>query len=47
MLITVTPYKKKESYKWESASRNMAKRLHTKISDVISVCDSEADIYGG
>ena len=23
----------------------MAKRLHTKIADVISVCDREADIY--
>lgn len=44
-LRAVTPYKEKESYKWESASRNMAKRLHTKIADVISVCDREADIY--
>jgi len=44
-LRAVTPYKKKESYKWKSASRNMAKRLHAKIADVISVCDREADIY--
>ena len=44
-LRAVTPYKEKESYKWESASRNMSKRLHTKIADVISVCDREADIY--
>lgn len=39
------PYEDKEGYKWESASRAMAKRLQTKMSDVISVCDREADIY--
>lgn len=40
-----TPYQDKEGYKWESASRNMASRLQDKMSDVISVCDREADIY--
>lgn len=40
-----TPYQEKEGYKWESASRNMADRLQSKMSDVISVCDREADIY--
>lgn len=39
------PYEEKEGYKWESASRAMAQRLQTKMSDVISVCDREADIY--
>ncbi|WP_199611113.1 IS4 family transposase [Flocculibacter collagenilyticus] len=40
-----TPYQEKEGYKWESASRNMADRLQSKMLDVISVCDREADIY--
>lgn len=41
-----TPYQEKESYKWESASRNMAKRLdNSTLSKVISVCDREADIF--
>ncbi|MEW6990703.1 IS4 family transposase [Colwelliaceae bacterium 6441] len=39
------PYEEKEGYKWESASRAMAQRLQAKMSDVISVCDREADIY--
>lgn len=39
------PYEEKEGYKWESASRAMTQRLHSKMSDVISVCDREADIY--
>lgn len=38
-------YQAKESYKWEHASRMMAERLGKKISEVISVCDREADIY--
>ena len=38
-------YHKKESYKWEHASRKMAERLKRKVGDVISVCDREADIY--
>lgn len=39
------PYTEKEGYKWESASARMAERLQTKMRDVISVCDREADIY--
>ena len=38
-------YKEKESFKWENASQEMAKRLGDKMQDVISVCDREADIY--
>lgn len=38
-------YRDKESYKWEHASRLMSERLGQKMSDVISVCDREADIY--
>lgn len=40
-----TPYEEKEGYKWESASRAMAQRLKTQMSNVVSVCDREADIY--
>lgn len=40
-----TPYKDKESYKWESASQAMATRLQEDMSKVISICDREADIY--
>jgi hypothetical protein len=40
-----TPYKEKESYKWEMASINMASRLGETMQKVISVCDREADIY--
>ncbi|QIR13671.1 IS4 family transposase [Shewanella aestuarii] len=42
---TPVPYSEKESYKWERASRNMAKRLGDNLDKVISVCDREADIY--
>ena len=38
------PYKEKESYKWEQASAHVANRLGDKMSDVISVCDREADL---
>lgn len=40
-----TPYKEKESYKWEAASEKMTHRLEGTIDKVISVCDREADIY--
>ena len=40
-----TPYENKESYKWELSSQQIAQRLGSKMSDVISVCDREADIY--
>ncbi|MHA2710402.1 IS4 family transposase, partial [Vibrio owensii] len=36
------PYKEKESYKWEQASRRVVERLGDKMLDVISVCDREA-----
>jgi transposase, Tn5 family len=39
------PYKEKESYKWEQASQHVAERLGDKMSDVISVCDREADLF--
>lgn len=39
------PYEEKEGYKWERASRNMASRLGDAMTNVISVCDREADIY--
>ncbi|WP_305424172.1 IS4 family transposase [Photobacterium leiognathi] len=39
------PYKEKESYKWEQASRHVAERLGEKMSEVISVCDREADLF--
>ncbi|MDC5708444.1 IS4 family transposase [Vibrio europaeus] len=39
------PYKEKESYKWEEASRHVAERLGDKMPDVISVCDREADLF--
>ncbi|WP_305842330.1 IS4 family transposase [Photobacterium leiognathi] len=38
------PYKEKESYKWEQASRHVAERPGEKMSEVISVCDREADL---
>jgi len=41
----VRDYKEKESYKWEHASRQMSKILGKKMTDVVSVCDREADIY--
>ncbi|WP_103415307.1 IS4 family transposase [Vibrio hyugaensis] len=39
------PYKEKESYKWEQASRRVVERLGDKMLDVISVCDREADLF--
>jgi len=41
----IRDYRNKESYKWEYASRKMTERLDTKMLDIISVCDREADIY--
>lgn len=40
-----TAYEEKESYKWEKNTHQLEKRLGTKLSNVISVCDREADIY--
>lgn len=39
------PYKEKESYKWERNSRDTAERLGEQLSNTISVCDREADIF--
>ena len=39
------PYEEKESVKWQTASESMTQRLQSKMVDVISVCDREADIY--
>lgn len=41
----VRPYTEKESYKWERNTRELESRLGSKMSDVISVCDREADIF--
>ncbi len=41
----VRPYTEKESYKWERNTRGLEERLGSKLSDVISVCDREADIF--
>lgn len=38
-------YKDKESYKWEQASIQTAKRLGEAMARTISVCDREADLY--
>jgi hypothetical protein len=38
-------YTEKESYKWERNTRELEGRLGPKMSDVISVCDREADIF--
>jgi hypothetical protein len=38
-------YEDKESYKWEQASVQMAKRLGPVIQRTISVCDRESDVY--
>ncbi|HAT9286907.1 TPA: IS4-like element ISLpn4 family transposase, partial [Legionella pneumophila subsp. pneumophila] len=38
-------YTEKESYKWEKNTRELERRLGSKMSDVISVCDREADIF--
>lgn len=41
-----TPYKEKESFKWEAASRKMAERLtESTLANVLSICDREADIF--
>lgn len=41
----VRQYSEKESYKWEKNTQELESRLGTKITDVISVCDREADIF--
>lgn len=38
-------YEEKESFKWEEASQRVATRMGEKMTDVISVCDREADVY--
>ncbi len=38
-------YEDKESFKWQEASQQVSERLGEKMSEVISVCDREADIY--
>ena len=38
-------YTEKESYKWERNTLALEKRLGSKIAEVISVCDREADIF--
>lgn len=38
-------YTEKESYKWERNTLELENRLGSKMSDVISVCDREADIF--
>ncbi|WP_330982379.1 MULTISPECIES: IS4 family transposase [Enterobacterales] len=39
------PYEEKESFKWQLSSQLMAQRLGDIQSNVISVCDREADIW--
>lgn len=39
------PYEEKEGYKWQQASERTAQRLGDTQSQVISVCDREADIW--
>ncbi|ERM53293.1 hypothetical protein P780_16965 [Vibrio mimicus CAIM 1882] len=34
----------KESFKWQRASQNMAQRLGSHMSQVVSVCDRESDL---
>ena len=41
----VRPYEEKESYKWEKNTIKLESRLGSKMVDVISVCDREADIF--
>ncbi len=41
----IRKYTEKESYKWERNTLELEKRLGPKMSDVISVCDREADIF--
>ncbi len=38
-------YEEKESYKWQSASEQVARRLGDAMSRVIAICDREADVY--
>lgn len=38
-------YRSKESYKWERSARRMSKRMGEKMSQTITVCDREADVY--
>lgn len=38
-------YPDRESYKWEQASIEVAKRLASVLLNTLSVCDSESDIY--
>lgn len=42
---TQTSYEEKESYKWEKNSQELEQRLGSKLSDTISICDREADVY--
>jgi hypothetical protein len=39
------PYADKESYKWQQASEQIARRLGVMMKRTISVCDRESDIY--
>jgi hypothetical protein len=39
------PYKEKESYKWEQTANTLATRVGSTMTNVIAVCDREADIY--
>ncbi|MBJ6973632.1 IS4 family transposase, partial [Vibrio cholerae] len=41
---TKRPYIEKESFKWQRASQNMAQRLGSHMSQVVSVCDRESDL---
>lgn len=41
----VRQYSEKESYQWEKNTLELESRLGTKMTDVISVCDREADIF--
>lgn len=38
-------YKDKESYKWEQNTHELEQRLEEKLTDTISVCDRDADVY--
>ncbi|PPD47034.1 MAG: hypothetical protein CTY16_08130 [Methylobacter sp.] len=39
-------YPNRESYKWQQASLEVAKRLGPTMPRTLSVCDRESDIYG-
>lgn len=43
-LKTQRDYETKESFKWETASKNLAERLEGSLHNTISVCDRESDI---